>query len=97
MTAGKRHKLVILEEVKDALPKKIRDYANVVPKVECVPQMYAFVVIEPIVVGQGRQYLELNLRRLAVLLHGSDDFDGNPAVSFTIVCFDDSAKCALPE
>ena len=45
LRAGKWHKSISLEEVEDTLSQKIGDNADVVPEVEGITQMDAFVSV----------------------------------------------------
>ena len=53
LTTGKWNEAVGFEEVKDALAEEIGDYADVVPKVEAIAKVNAFVAVFRIVHGQG--------------------------------------------
>lgn len=60
LTAWKRCERIAFQKIKDALPEEIRHDADVVPEIEAITQMYAFVPVFLIVLGQGRQYTQLN-------------------------------------
>ena len=49
LAAWERHKTVALEKIKNTLAEQIRDDANVVPEIESIPEVYAFVAILSIV------------------------------------------------
>lgn len=53
--ARKRHELVLFQEVKDTLTEQVRNDADVVLEIEAVAQMYAFVPIVLVILGQGHQ------------------------------------------
>lgn len=53
LTAWEGHESIAFKKVKDALAQKIGDYADVVTEVEAVPEMYAFISILSIIVGQS--------------------------------------------
>lgn len=54
MSARKGDKLIRFEKVEHALTVQVRDDADVVPKVEAVPQMDAFVSIAFVICSQCR-------------------------------------------
>lgn len=60
MRAGKRHELVGLEKVKDALTIEVGDDANVVAVVETVAQVDALVPVLCVVRGERREHAEFN-------------------------------------
>lgn len=60
LTAGKRHKLVSFQEIKDALSEEVCDNTYMVPEVEAITKVYAFVAIILVVVRQRLEYTELD-------------------------------------
>lgn len=90
-------KRIRLEEVKDALTQQIRDDADVVPKVETVPEVDALVSVIPVVGGQGGQDPQLDPRGVAVFLDGPNDLDGTSCVLLSVVGLDHLSKCTLTQ
>ena len=95
MTVGKGREIVTLEEVEDALTQQIGDDADVIPKVETIPEMDALVAVLGIVQGEGLQDAQLDARRVSVFLDRSNDLDGTFGPLALVVGLDDLAKRTL--
>ena len=95
MTAGKGDKLIAFEEIKDALAEQVGDDTNVVPKVKGIPEVYALVPIVLVVLSQCGKDSQLDTRCISVLLHGTDDLDGDLCPTFAVPCLNDLAESAL--
>ena len=95
MTARKRYKEVGLEKVEYALPQQIRNYTNMISKVETVSKMYTFVSVLSIVLSQGREDSKFDLTSISIFLYGSDDLDGAFRLLLSIPSFDYFAESAL--
>ena len=52
MTAGKGDKLVAFEEVEDALAEQVGNDTDVVSEVEGIPEVYAFIPVVLVILGQ---------------------------------------------
>jgi hypothetical protein len=89
--------LIHLQEVKDTLPVEVGDNADVIPKVKAVTEMDTPIAILPVIRCKGRQDTEFYPRCIAVLLDGSNDFDGTFGLLFTVPGFHNFAECALTE
>jgi hypothetical protein len=97
LRAGKWHKSISLEEVKDTLSQKIRDNADVIPEVEGITQMDAFVSVGLVVQRQGRENSQFNARCITVLLHGAYYLDGTLCLSFLVKRLHDFPKGSLAQ
>lgn len=95
MAVREGHKLIFLEEIKDALAQEIRDDADVIPKVEAVPQVDALVSVLPVIRGQGREHPQLYARGVTILLHGANDLDGTSGPFSPVVRLDYLSKSTL--
>ena len=95
LAAGKRHKGIALEKVKDALSIEVGDDADVAAKVKAVSQVNAFVFIVNVVHGQCSQHSQLNTGGISVFLDRADDFDGTSRLLLLVICLDDFAKGTL--
>lgn len=95
LTVGEGHKIVLLQEVKHALPKQIHDDANVATEIEAVPQMNATVPILLVVRLQGCQHPQFNLTRVSVLLYGADDLYRDKLIAPLVLCLYNFAESAL--
>lgn len=91
------HKVVALEEVEHALAEEIHDDANVTPVIEAVPEVDATVPVLLVVDSERLEDAELDLARLAVLLHRPNDLDGDELVLDLVLCLHDLAKRSLAE
>lgn len=60
LCARKRHKAVEFQKVENTLSKKIGDYTDVISKIECVPEVYAFISVVFIIESKSRQDAKLN-------------------------------------
>jgi hypothetical protein len=97
LRAGKWHKSISLEEVKDTLSQKICDNADVVSEVEGITQMDAFVAVGLVVQRQSGENPQFNARCITVLLHGAYYFDGTLCLSFLVKCLHDFPKGSLAQ
>jgi hypothetical protein len=88
---------VSLEKVEHALAVEIGDDADVVPEVEAVAQMDAFVAVAPIVGGQRREDPEFDATSIAVFLHRPDDLDGASGLLSPVVRLDHLSERALAQ
>ena len=95
MTVGKGCEIVTLEEVEHALTQQIGDDADVIPKVETIPEMDALVAVLRIVQGEGPQDAQLDARSVSVFLDGSNDLDGTFGPLALVVGLDDLPKRTL--
>lgn len=96
LAVGKRYEVVALEEVKDALPQKVHDDADVSAVVEAISEMYATIAVLLVVGLQCTQDPEFDLASIAVFLDGANDLDGNALVCASPVnSLDDLAEGAL--
>ena len=95
LTVRKWHKCVAFQEVKNALPKKVHDYTDVASVVKAITKMYASVSVFVVVCFEGRKDPQLYSRSISVLLHGSDDLDGDKLVSLLIMGLNDLTKGPL--
>ena len=77
VTAGERLKLVVLEKVEDAAVEQVKYNAYVVPKIKRFEKLDTLIPIEWVMLAQALQYANLDLTRIAVLLHGANHFDGD--------------------
>ena len=59
--------------------------------------MYALVAVVLVVESQGGQDSQLYSRSVAVLLNGTNDFDGTFRFLLRVIRFDDFAKSALSQ
>lgn len=97
LRAGKGHETVALEEIKHALPQQIGDDADMIPIIEAIAQMDAFIPVLLVIRVESRQHTQLNPGGIAVLLDGADDFDGTAVLSLFVIRFNHLAKGALAE
>lgn len=56
LAARKGDECIAFEEIKDALSKKVGDDADMVSKIEAIPEMNAFVSIQAVIVREGLKY-----------------------------------------
>jgi hypothetical protein len=98
MAVGKRDKIVPLQEVEDTLAQEVHDYADVASVIEAFSEMNASVPVDGIVGLQCCQHAEFYSASVTILLHRTDDFDGNVmTASLAIFGLDYFAKGALSE
>ena len=97
LAVRERHEVVALEEIEDALAKKIHDDADMSSEVEAVSEMNAAISVLLIVGLEGCQDTEFDLAGISVLLYRTDDLDGNELVAFLISGLHDFAECTLAE
>ena len=69
VSAWEWSEVVDLQEVEHALTVEICDNADVVPEVEALPQMNAFVPVVLVVLRECREDSELDPRGIAVFLY----------------------------
>lgn len=77
MAVWKRNKTVAFQEVEETEVEEIGDNAYMTAEIEAVLKVNAAVPILGIVLSQGLQCSKLDLRCVAVLLHGANDLDGD--------------------
>jgi hypothetical protein len=97
LRAGKWYKSISLEEVEDTLSQEIRDNADVVPEVEGITQVDAFVSIGLVVQRQCGENSKFNARCVTVLLHGAYYLDGTLCLSFLVKSLHDFPKGSLAQ
>lgn len=68
-----------------------------VPEIEAIAEVNAFVAIMRIVHGQGLQDSKFDPRCISVFLNRAYDFDGTLRSSSSVVGFDDFAECTLAQ
>ena len=95
LTAWKRHEAVTLEKVEYTLAQQVCDYTYMAAEVEAIAQVYAFVAIVLVVHGKRGKNSKLDSRRIAILLHGSDNLDSASCLLSLVECFDHLAEGAL--
>jgi hypothetical protein len=68
-----------------------------VPEVERISEMYAFVSIRLVIQRQRREDSKFNAGRIAVLLHGAYYLDGTFCFSFLVKSLHDLSKGSLAQ
>ena len=89
--------VVVLEEVEDGGSQHLEGDASVSVKVEPVEHLHAAVAAPGIVLGQLLEDVDLQLGRLAILLHVLDYLERDYLVLVDVPHFDHLAKRALSE
>jgi hypothetical protein len=73
MRARKRHELISLQKIKDALTEQVCDNTDVISKVETVSQVNTLVAVVCVVLLKCRQYPKLNPRSISIFWHCTND------------------------
>ena len=89
--------MVALKEVKNALPEKIHDDADVAAEVETISEVDAPIAVLLIVCLEGSKHAEFDAGCIAILLYRTNNLDGNMSASTTVLGHDDLAKSSLSE
>lgn len=97
LTTRKRYEAIPLQKVENTLAQQVGDYTYVVPEVETVAKMYAFVAVVLVVHGKSRKYSKLNSRGVAIFLHRTYDLDSTSCLPSLVICFDNLSKGSLTE
>lgn len=97
MRAWERRKIVDLEEIEDTLAIQVGDDADVIPIIETLSQVDAFVAVVPVVLSKCGEYSQFDPRGISVLLHRADNLNGTTGALCAVIRFDDFAECALPK
>lgn len=97
LAVWKRDKLVALEEIEYTLAKQVHDDADVASVVETVAEMNAPIAVFCVVGLERRQNPKLYPRGVPVLLHRTNNFDGNKFITPSIPSLDHFAECPLAE
>jgi hypothetical protein len=95
LAVGKWYEVVTLKEVEYTLAEKIHDDADVSSVIEAVSEVNAAVPVLGVVGSECLQDPEFDLTRLAVLLHGADDLDGDKLVGCLLPRLHDLAERSL--
>ena len=97
VAAGKGNKLVAFEEIEDALAEQVGDDADVVLEIKRFSKVDALVAVVLVVLCQGGEDSQLDAGSISVLLHGSDDLDGDLLLFLAVEGLDDLAEGALAQ
>ena len=95
LTAGKGHEAIALQKIEHALPQQVGHYAYVVPEVEAVAEVYAFVPIGFVVHRKCGKHSQLDPRCVTILLHRSYYLDGTSCLFSLVKCFDNFSEGTL--
>lgn len=97
VSAWERCKGISFEKVEYALPEKICDNADMVPKVEAISEMYALIPVVLVVRGQCCQHSQFYSRGITVFRNRSYNLHGAFHASFPVHSFDHLTESALTQ
>ena len=97
LTAREWHEAVTLQKVENTLAQQVCNYTYVVPEIEAVAEVYAFVAVFLVVHGKSGKYSKLDSRSIAVFLHRTYDLDSTPGFPSLVKCLDDFSEGSLAE
>lgn len=97
LAVRERNELIAFEEIEHALAQQVHDNAYMAPVVEAVAQVNASIAILSVVRLESCENPEFYPRGIPVLLHRTNNFDGNQFISPSVACLDHFAECSLAE